>query len=325
MSHRILTVFFGRALAAVVAVALPIRVLASQDANIQIRAARVETLLRDSALKPVAAQGSRFKGDRTEHVLLTFSDTTAFEVKWAVAPQGGEAFNNQPRYEAAAYELQKLFLDERDYVVPPTALRMIPPSVFAASPGLKGEPTFEDSPAVLVELQYWAAEVTAEGVFNQKRADRDSVYARHLGDLNILTYLIRHRDANKGNMLVSADSTNPRLFAVDNGVAFNSPPSNRGTDWQYMRVKRVSGATAARLREITDERLTAALAVVAQFERQGDDYVATAPGPNLDPGKGVRRKGSTLQLGLTSDEVAAVRGRLKDLVKDIDGGKIKTF
>jgi hypothetical protein len=87
----------------------------------------------------------------------------------------------------------------------------------------------------------------------------------------------------------------------------------------------VSGATAARLREITDERLTAALAAVAQFERQGDDYVASAPGPNLDAGKGVRRKGSTLQLGLTSDEIAAVRGRLKDLVKDIDGGKIKTF
>jgi len=325
MSYRILPILCTRALTAAIAVALPIRDLAPQDANIQMRAARVETLLRDSALKPVASQGSRFKGDRTEHVLLTFSDTTAIEVKWAVAPQGGEAFNNQPRYEAAAYELQKLFLDERDYVVPPTALRMIPQSVFAASPGLKGEPTFEGSSAVLVALQYWTADVTAEGVFNQKRADRDSVYARHLGDLNILTYLIRHRDANKGNMLVSADSTNPRLFAVDNGVAFNSPPSNRGTDWQYMRVKRVSGATAARLRDITDERLTGALAVVAQFERQGNDYVASAPGPNLDAGKGVRRKGSTLQLGLTSDEIAAVRGRLKDLVKDIDGGKIKTF
>ena len=310
---------------ALAALALPIDALLSPDANIALPAARVEALLRDSAFKPVASQGSRFKGDRTEHVLLAFNDSTAIEVKWAVAPTGGQAFNNQPRYEAAAYELQKLFLDERDYVVPPTALRMVPQSVFAASGGLKGEPTFDDSPAVLVALQYWTMGVTPEGVFDQKRADRDSVYARHLGDLNILTYLIRHRDANKGNMLLSADSANPRLFAVDNGVAFASPPSNRGTDWESMRVKRVSAATAARLRSINDGNLTTALGVVAQFERRGDDWVATPAGPNLDPEKGVRRKGSTLQLGLTSFEIEGVRDRLKELVKDLDRGRIKTF
>ena len=90
---------------ALAATALPIHVLASQDGNIAMPAARIEAYLRDSALKPVASQGSRFKGDRTEHVLLAFNDTTAIEVKWAVAPTGGEAFNNQPRYEAAAYEL----------------------------------------------------------------------------------------------------------------------------------------------------------------------------------------------------------------------------
>jgi len=307
------------------AAGLPIHVLVSQDGNIGMPAARVEAYLRDSALKPIASQGSRFKGDRTEHVLLAFNDTTAIEVKWAIAPAGGEAFNNQPRYEAAAYELQKLFLGERDYVVPPTALRMVPQSVFAASAGLKGEPTFDDSPAVLVELQYWTMGVTADGVFDPKRANRDSVYARHLGDLNILTYLIRHRDANKGNMLLSADSANPRLFAVDNGVAFNSPPSNRGTDWERMRVERVSAPTVARLRSINEANLTTALGVVAQFERRGDDYVATAPGPNLDADKGIRRKGSTLQLGLTSYEIEGVRDRLKSLLKDIDRGKVKTF
>ena len=307
------------------AAGLPIHVLVSQDGNIGMPAARVEAYLRDSALKPVASQGSRFKGDRTEHVLLAFNDTTAIEVKWAIAPAGGEAFNNQPRYEAAAYELQKLFLGERDYVVPPTALRMVPQSVFAASAGLKGEPTFDDSPAVLVALQYWTMGVTADGVFDPKRANRDSVYARHLGDLNILTYLIRHRDANKGNMLLSADSANPRLFAVDNGVAFNSPPSNRGTDWERMRVERVSAPTVERLRSINEANLTTALGVVAQFERRGDDYVATAPGPNLDADKGIRRKGSTLQLGLTSYEIEGVRDRLKSLLKDIDRGRIKTF
>jgi hypothetical protein len=319
MSRRILIT------CALLAASFPLRGLEPQDATIAIPAARVETLLRDSALKPVAAEGSRFKGDRTEHVLLAFNGSTAFEVKWAVAPKGGEAFNNQPRYEAAAYELQKLFLVDRDYVVPPTALRMIPQSVFATSAGLRGEPTFDDTQSVLVALQYWAGGVSPEGVFDEKRATRDSVYARHLGDLNILTYLIRHRDANKGNILLAVDSANPRLFAVDNGVAFNSPPSDRGTDWQHMRVKRASAATVERLRTITDSGLTAALGVVAQFERRGDDYVATALGPNLDKRRGVRRAGSTLQLGLTSEEIDGVRDRLRALLKDIDRGRIKTF
>jgi len=300
--------------------AAPVR---AQDANIALPAARVEALLRDGRIKPVASEGSRYKGDRTEHVTLSFDDTTAFDVKWAVSAPGGEAFNNQPRYEAAAYLLQKLFLDQRDYVVPPTVLRMLPQEAFVR--GLKGDPTFDDGPAVLVALQYWTMDVTSDDVFDKRRAERDSVYARHLGDLNILTYLIRQRDANKGNVLIATDSSKPRMFAVDNGVAFESVPSNRGTEWQEMRVTRVSAATVARLRPITQASLTEALGVVAQFERRGADYVPTAPGANLDARRGVRRTATTLQLGLTSSEIDGVQRRLRDLLKNIDRGKIKTF
>ena len=299
--------------------------VAAQDANIRFPVSRVETLLRDSAFRPVAQEGSRFKGDRTQHVLLSFGDTTAIEVKWAPAPPGGEAFNNQPRYEAAAYALQKLFLDERDYVVPPTVLRMVSPTALTGAGGEPARATFPGNPHALVALQYWTSDVTPEQVFDTKRADRDSVYARHLGNLNILTYLIRHRDANKGNVLLSVDSTNPRLFAVDNGVAFASPPSDRGTDWQYLRVKRVSAGTAARLRAITDEQLTQSLAVLAQFEQRGEAYVPVALGATLETDRGVRQKGQTLQLGLTSYEIDGVRSRLRSLIKDIERRTIRTF
>jgi hypothetical protein len=295
-----------------------------QDANIALPVPRVDSLLRHGTIKPVAAQGSRFHGDRTEHALLFFNDSTAFEVKWAVAARGGEAFNNQPRYEAAAYELQRLYLGEHDYVVPPTVLRMIPGSVFGTA-NLRGEPTFDDTPSVLVALQYWTMDVTPEDVFDTKRAERDSVYARHLGDLNVLTYLIRQRDANKGNILIATDPAKPRLFAVDNGVAFESQPSNRGTEWQHMRVDRISAATAARLRAISDETLTKALGVVAQFERRGDEYVTVAPGPNLDPKRGIRRNATTLQIGLTASEIKGVRERLRDLIERVDRGKVRTF
>ncbi len=49
-------------------------------------------------------------------------------------------FNNVPRYDLAAYELQKLFLDPPEYVVPPTALRMVPLADFANySPGVAAD------------------------------------------------------------------------------------------------------------------------------------------------------------------------------------------
>ena len=64
--------------------------LVAQDANIRLPAARAETLLRDSSFRPVAQEGSRFKGDRTQHVLLMFGDTTAIEVvdHALIAPHG---------------------------------------------------------------------------------------------------------------------------------------------------------------------------------------------------------------------------------------------
>src|SRR5262249_50148648 len=204
------------------------------------------------------------------------ADSSYMEVKLAKAPPGGEAFNNEPRYEIAAYALQKLLLDEPDYVVPPTVARMVSVDDYRRI-AETGEPTFNDAASVLLVLQYWTLDVTPKGVFNKKRAEHDTAYARHLGDLNVFTYLIRQRDANAGNILISADSLHPRMFSVDNGVSFGSPASNRGTEWSTLRVKRIGRATAARLQSIRSEQLTQALAVIAQFERRNGQYVAVEP------------------------------------------------
>jgi hypothetical protein len=296
----------------------------AQDSHILLRVADAERLMREGAIQPVAGEGSRFKGDRTQHVLVRFTEDTAFEVKWAEAPAGGRAFNNEPRYEIAAYELQKLFLDEPDYVVPPTVLRMLPLSRYRERVP-SAEPTWEGAASVLGVLQYWTVGLTAKDVFDERRAERDSVYARHLGDLNTLTYLIHHGDSNEGNVLVSDDPASPRVFAVDNGVAFASPPSNRGTKWRELRVKRLPARTVDRLRQIDRERLDRTLGVLAQFELRGGEYVPVAPGTNVNARLGVRQSGSVLQLGLTSMEIDGVRDRLERLLRDVDTGKLKTF
>jgi len=308
-----------------VALTLTPALLGSQDGLITAPAAVIEGRLRDQSFEVVQQAGSRFNGDRTSHGLLHFADSSYMEVKLAKAPPGGEAFNNQPRYEIAAYALQKLFLDEPDYVVPPTVARMVDLEHYQRITTAAGEPTFSDARSVLLVLQYWTLDVTSKGVFDKKRAEQDTAYARHLGDLNVLTFLIRQRDANAGNILISADSLHPRLFSVDNGVAFDSPASNRGTEWSTLRVKRLGQATAARLQRMRSEDLITALAVIAQFERRDGQYVAVERTANLDPYRGVRRKGDVLQLGLTGAEIDGVRERLEWLVGRMRSARVTTF
>ena len=76
----------------------------------------------------VSAQVSRPKarGDITLRADVSFGDGPPFRVKLRKAEPGADDFNNVPRYDLAAYELQKLFLDPPEYVVPPTSLRMLP-------------------------------------------------------------------------------------------------------------------------------------------------------------------------------------------------------
>jgi hypothetical protein len=306
------------------ALTLAPRVLVGQDGLITAPVAVIESRLRDQSFDVVQQAGSRFKGDRTSHGLLRFADSSYMDVKLAKAPPGGEEFNNQFRYEIAAYAIQKLFLNEPDYVVPPTVARMVSVDHYNQISATPSDPTFSDAASVLLILQYWTIDVTSKGVFDKKRAERDTAYARHLGDLNIFTYLIRQRDANAGNILISSDTLYPRMFSVDNGVTFDSPASNRGTEWSNMRVKRIGKATAARLEALRSEDLQA-LGVIAQFERKGGQYVAVEPTANLDPYRGVRRKGDVLQLGLTGPEINGVRQRLEWLVGRLRDGRLTTF
>ncbi len=296
-----------------------------QDSNILFPVAEIEQRLRHGVYELQDRQGSRFEGDRTQRVTLMFlPDSAMMMVKWGRAAPGGERFNNVPRYELAAYELQKLFLDEKDYVVPPTVARAVPLAWYQQiDPAVR--PTFRNTSSVLVVLQYWLWQVTDKDFFNLERFRQDSVYARHLADMNILTYLIDHKDANRGNYLISKDSANPRLFAVDNGVAFRSMESNRGTEWREMRVDRLPRGTVERLRSLQRADLERVLGVVAEFEIRDGELVQVEPTGNLSPGRGVRQRGNQIQLGLTTAEIRDVHARLQRLLREVDSGRIQTF
>ncbi len=308
--------------------------LAAQDSNMILPPQELERILREEDFQFLNMVTSRgLASERTYQATVKLGESGLLQMKFAPAGKGADSFNNRPRYEIAAYEIQKLFLDPEEYVVPPTVGRCFPLdevqnalNLVASNPKPEAPRTFDAWPMTLVVLQYWLWNVEIpDELRDRDRLREDELYARHLGNFNLFTYLIRHNDSNEGNFLRSTDPANPRVFSVDNGVAFSNEESDRGTYWRDLKLDRYPRKAIDRLREYTLEDLYAKLGVVAQFEIRGPDFVQVEPTGNLDPGKGVRRYDNGFQLGLTDSEIRRVYRRLERLIQWIDDGRYEVF
>src|SRR5688500_11840023 len=88
-------------------------------------AARLERLLAREDCRVLEYHGP---GRGTTDIQIVTLEVAArgkklrFRAKWKPSAEMGEGFNNQPRKELAAHELQKLFLEPHEYVVPPTTV-----------------------------------------------------------------------------------------------------------------------------------------------------------------------------------------------------------
>lgn len=319
-------------LAALVALAAlgPQSLLAEADteadatASIAFPIAYIESRLA-GPLEVVDSRQARPKiaGDRSARVLLAGGPgEPEMAARWKPVSPPGHGFNNEPRYELAAYQLQKLFLEECEYVVPPIVLRALP---LEEHQRLRPDdpPTVKGSSSVLFLLSYWLSDVTNVDPWDPARFDADPRYARHWGNLNVLTHLIDHKDANIGNLLVSRQQDDPRVFSVDNDVAFRSEESERGVTWGRLLVDRLPQATLERLRKLTEAKLEENLGVLAEFTVVDGLLVAVDPGKNLSPGRGMRNKGGRVQFGLTATEIRDVKRRIGFLLAKVDRGRIR--
>lgn len=298
----------------------------AQDANITRPIDELERLLTAEPLVITSAEISRpkAKGDITLKADVAFGGAEPLRVKLRKAEPGANSFNNVPRYDLAAYELQKLFIDPSEYVVPPTALRMVALDDFRKY-STDVQRTFPPAEQVLAVVQYWLSDIKViADVYNPERFASDPVYARHIGQLNVLTHLIQHRDSNVGNFLIGRAERGARVFSIDHGVAFASGDADRGELWKDMRVNVLPADTVQRLRAITPAMLDARLGVLAQWQLRDGQWVAVPPGPNLSPRKGVRREGDQLQMGLSKMEIDTLERLLERLLSRIDQGEITT-
>ena len=246
------------------------------------------------------------------------------EVKWKVAPSGGEGWNNVPRKEVAAFVIQQWFLDPDDWIVPPTAIRCIP--VEEHRKFLDAAPIVEDTRCVVGMLAAWLDGVeTPDEVLDLDRFRKEPEYARHRADLNLLAYLIDHRDGRLSNFLVPKDDDG-RIYLIDNGISFGGLVWNYFVpNWNDIRVPALVRDHIDRLRRVTADKVSA-LEVLTQLEADPQGVLEPAkPAPPWDPAQGARLRPGRAQFGLKADEVAGVAARLQELLARVDAGKIPVF
>ena len=234
-----------------------------------------------------------------------------------------EKHNDSARRQIAAYQIQKLFLDPEDYVVPTSLAYCVPLAQSHDSSG----PTLPGSNCVLGLIQVWLVDVGFDdSLYEEARFVSDPTYAYYMANFNLFTYLIDFGDPKKANFLVAKDPNRRQVFAFDNDIAFEEffrmPFMGR---WNVIFVPALRRDSIERLRKLRREDLDQ-FGIVVELQKGEDGiYRSVPPGENLYPNEGVRISGDTIQLGLAKYEIEGVWRRLQNLLEQVDSGQIAVF
>jgi len=266
-----------------------------------------------------------------DKVLVTFPGLhKEIKFKWKAAlseKDGMENYDNSISRNLATYQIQKLFLEPEDYVIPTSMVYCIPAQNYSQILELEATPQIEGSGCIFGNASVWMQDVKVpEVVFVEQHFLTNSNYAYFLSNLNILAYLVEHRDGRSGNILASKDNDRPQLFIIDNDTTFGTNPYNPfANNWNIIRVPALRKETIDRLRSIKRRDLEF-LGVVAQLDKGSDKVFRNVkPEKNMNPRKSVRISESTVQFGLSKGQIDDVWKRVKVLLKRIDSGEIPVF
>ena len=132
-----------------------------------------------------------------DKVLVTFPGLHKdIKFKWKPAlseKEGLENYDNSISRNLATYQIQKLFLDPEDYVIPTSLAFCVPSKNYTKYLKLKPIPQIEGSDCVFGNLSVWMLNAKVpETVFEKQRFLTDPNYAYFLSNLNILAYPVEH-------------------------------------------------------------------------------------------------------------------------------------
>jgi hypothetical protein len=299
------------------------------DGHIPVAPELLEELLGSESFEIRAAKGAGGGTTGAKKLTLFFPQRDLeVNVKWKKVPLFLDGGNNSPRKELASYEVQKLFLDPVDYVVPTSAAICIPFDLYTIVD--RSPSGFGDFECVLGLASVWLHNVTVpEHLLDEERFESDRIYAYHMANLNLFTYLVKHKDGRSGNFLAAVDESNRRVFAVDNGISFGGLVQLVQNwfvrNWHKVRVAGLRAESIERLRTVSQEQLDA-LKVIADLERDEAGVLRAVPHTAaLAPEKGYYASDERVQLGLNVDEIEDLRERIDELLARVDAGRVATF
>lgn len=250
-------------------------------------------------------------GKQGAHVLTLRAAGVVFRAKWR--PDSSRTTRNDPRLELGAYAVQKLFLQPSEYVVPPTAVHCFPLAAYRARVDAKAQPTLPGARCISGILSYWLEGVASvmdarkDGWFEGENDHalslalfgRNPVYRDSIARVNVLTYVIGHRDSHTRNFVIARGGS-PVVYSVDNSLSFTMAPNPRilpERDWSKIQVPALPRAIIERLRSASQR--VATLANIAVVQRT--------------------------TIGLTKAEIDGVRQRMLELVARADRGELAVY
>lgn len=263
-----------------------------------------------------------------------------FRAKWRA--ESTATSRNSPRRELAAYAVQKLFLDETDYVVPPAAPHCFPIDEYRAKVDAKARPSFRNTRCVYGILSYWLEDVQSlsdareAGWFHGARRhaldrelfDHDRIYRDSVASVNLFTYLIAHADSHASNFVIARDRDDPVVYSVDNSLSLGLPKNRKldpEDDWSRLRVPALPRDLIQRLAQAA--RRVDELRCVAEMEAR-DGQLVLAGRSNLSaapPTDGVDWAGGRMRIGLTAGEIAGLRQRIAQLDLRAQRGQLRLY
>jgi hypothetical protein len=258
-------------------------------------------------------------------LLIAFPNGETLKIKWKPFPRGKlDGWNNSPRKEFAAYRIQRWLFDEQNFVVPTPVPRCLSLERYRVIDP-RAAPNVPGTSCVLGLAVVWMNDVeVVDDLEDDDRLGTDEHFTEHLADMNLVTYLVDHRDGREGNFLISKDPSEPRIFAIDNGISFEGFPWNFFVpNWNVLRVPWLRREPIERLRALQPEEIDR---LASLFEMEADAtgiLQLKQPGLPIDPDKGVRVRSGHVQFGLTAKEIGRLRMRISDLLADVDAGKIQ--
>lgn len=309
-----------------VAACLPIVPVVASAGNYVIAPSEAERRLGGEPFEILEAKRTASGVAGAQRWKLRFADGVEIKAKWKAAPRYlADGWNNSPRREIAAYEIQKWFLDEPDYIVPPSEVRCMPlAQMRKIDPAAR--PTILGTECVYGVLSLWLQDVEEpEEIWLPELFEQAGYYRYSIAAVDVLTLLIGHQDGRPANFLWSKDDRR-QVFSIDNGISFHAFPYNfLVRNWNDLRVPALPRRMLERLDRVGPEQ-TAALGVMRHLEPDANGILrVTDADANLDPERGTRLRGTTLQFGLSRREIHEVEERLGRLLWMAESGEIPLF